>query len=316
MAVRDNLRVFILLMFLVEGTAWVLQRGSTRRWAARRLFSAELGAPSSSELPDSFEAAVDGAVSSTIAAATDGWEKLSITFDTSAGDATYTMLKSTIPMAQKFVAGVAGPLLALQNEASEAANKTTVRLYFPDAGSAALAQRDWKVGSPEALVPASVRFASLLRDMPEPTDGALVFIAPRASEVDALKPVLKKVEDWGIPIVFINPMLIDQGVVGFGYAGRLLRESLLDTLVCSYYLRTLEWGAVARAYPKAYTVHQADESAPGGYKLLATSSKLPDGETLDDIYEDNNGGGNDRDGGSGNGFLDGFNKFVKGFQSI
>jgi len=35
-----------------------------------------------------------------------------------------------------------------------------------------------------------------------------------------------------IPIVFINPMLIDQGVVGFGYAGRILRETLLDALVC------------------------------------------------------------------------------------
>jgi len=73
------------------------------------------------------------------------WEKLSITFDTSAGDATYTMLKSTLPMAQKFVAGLAGPLLELQNDENAEVNKTTVRLYFPDAGSAALAQRDWKV---------------------------------------------------------------------------------------------------------------------------------------------------------------------------
>jgi hypothetical protein len=84
----------------------------------------------------------------------------------------------------------------------------------------------------------------------------------------------------------------------------------------SYYLRTLEWGAVARSYPNAYSVLQADDGAPGGYRLLTTSAKLPDGETLEDIYEQNNGGGNDRDGGSGNGFLDGFNKFVKGFQSI
>jgi hypothetical protein len=66
------------------------------------------------------------------------------------------MLKSTLPMAQKFVAGVAGPLLALQNEAGSGANKTTVRLYFPDAGSAALAQRDWKVAL--ALHPRVVLF--------------------------------------------------------------------------------------------------------------------------------------------------------------
>jgi len=48
-------------------------------------------------------------------------------------------------MAQKFVAGLAGPLLELQNDENAEVNKTTVRLYFPDAGSAALAQRDWKV---------------------------------------------------------------------------------------------------------------------------------------------------------------------------
>ena len=81
----------------------------------------------------------------------------------------------------------------------------------------------------------------------------------------------------------------------------------------SYYLRTLEWGAVTRAYPRAYSVHQADADAPGGYKLLTTTAKLPDGETLEDIYESFNGGG---EAGGGNGFMDGFNKFVKGFQSI
>lgn len=42
-------------------------------------------------------------------------------------------------------------------------------------------------------MPSSVRFASLLRDMPDESDAALIFIAPRASEVDALKPVLDKV---------------------------------------------------------------------------------------------------------------------------
>jgi len=70
---------------------------------------------------------------------------------------------------------------------------------------------------------------------------------------------------------------------------------------------------VARSYPKAYSVHQADKSAAGGYRLLTSSAKLPDADTLEEIYEENNGGGGD---GSGNGFMDGFTKFVKGFQSI
>jgi hypothetical protein len=93
------------------------------------------------ELPDSFDAACVQAVSSTLAANADGWQRLQLTFDTSAGDATYTLLKSSLPFSQKYLQSLVPQLLAQMGSSENA----TVRLYFPDAGSAALAQRDWKV---------------------------------------------------------------------------------------------------------------------------------------------------------------------------
>ena len=50
----------------------MMPKGPAPRWAAGRLFSSELNGPLASELPDSFDAAVEGAISSTLAAATDG----------------------------------------------------------------------------------------------------------------------------------------------------------------------------------------------------------------------------------------------------
>jgi len=276
-----------------------------------------------SDLPDSFDQAVEGAAACTVQALADGWSRLRVDFDTSGGDATYTMLKSSMPMTQRFIASTAAPLLggATNSEAGGeegAASERTIRLYFPDAGSAALAQRDWKVGTASALVPPCARFASLSRDTPDSKDAALIFICPRASEVDALKKVLawheEKLGDE-VPLIFINPDLVDMGVTGFGLAGRMLRESLINTLVPAYYLRTLEWGAVTRSYPLGFSTWLEDESAEGGYTLLDTRERLPNAEDLDELYSSSAGGPGGGDEGGGN-FLAGFGKFVQGFGRI
>jgi hypothetical protein len=191
------------------------QRPLLSRNPIRRSITASAAAEGMLEtttLPDSFDASVALAVESTLTCRADGWLKLRVDFDTSQGDETYTKLKSSMPFTQKFIAQIVTDLLAGEADQSNeeedsepAADAKTVRLYFPDAGSAALAQRDWKVGTAESLVPDSVRFASLSRDRPAATDGAIIFICPRASEVDFLKVVLRDVEDQDMPLIFINP---------------------------------------------------------------------------------------------------------------
>ena len=219
---RSTLPVFV-TFFLPSSLLSFSPGPPARLIARRRLEGAVVRAASeflegaTTDLPDSFDTSVSLAVQSTLASKADGWLKLRVDFDTSQGDETYTKLKSSMPFTQKFVAQIVPELLAPAGDAGDADGNLetkkaeaetpqgTVRLYFPDAGSAALAQRDWKVGTAEALVPQNVRFASLSRDLPEASDGAIIFICPRASEVDFLKVVLKKVEELDLPLIFINP---------------------------------------------------------------------------------------------------------------
>jgi hypothetical protein len=114
--------------------------------------------------------------------------------------------------------------------------------------------------------------------------------------------------------VFVNPNLVDMGVTGFGMAGRLLRERLIDPLVTTYYLRTLPWGALTRLWPRTFSVWQEDEGADGGYRLIASLDRLPSNPEVEDIYDVENGLAQGK--GAGGGFLDQFGDFVNGMMRL
>ena len=103
------------------------------------------------------------------------------------------------------------------------------------------------------------------------------------------------------------------GVTGFGMAGRRLRERLLDGLVNIYYLRTLQWGALTRVWPNAFSVWQEDEGAGGGYRLIRSQSTLPSNPEVEDIYDIENGNLQERKGG---GFLDQLGDFANGMMKL
>ena len=96
-------------------------------------------------------------------------------------------------------------------------------------------------------------------------------------------------------------------------AGRLLRERLIDPLVNTYYLRTLQWGALTRTYPNAFSVWQEDEDAEGGYKLIRALDRLPSNPEVEDIYDIANGLANEKEGG---GPLDMLGDFVNGMMRL
>ena len=120
--------------------------------------------------------------------------------------------------------------------------------------------------------------------------------------------------------IFINPLLVDMGVTGFGYAGRRLRERLLDTLVGIYYLRTVPNGAVTRQYPSSYTIWQEDINAVNtGYTCIANcNNRLPSNPEVIDIFDNYNSGNGDttNNKNSGGGFLDQFGDFVNGMMRL
>jgi hypothetical protein len=220
----------------------------------------------------------------------------------------------------------------IQNGGREPSDSSTplwtgpkARIYFPDEGSAALARRDWKpsAANPEdALVPPCVEFSSCggvqLQDISK--DELIFFFCPRASEAEFVEEALSRSEEMlGDRLkltVFVNPLLVDMGVTGFGMAGRMLRERLIDRLTQTYYLRTLPWGALTRLYPRQFTVWQEDENAQDGYRMIKSMDRLPSNPEVEDIYDIENGLANDPEKSKGFGFLNALGDFVNGMTKL
>lgn len=200
------------------------------------------------------------------------------------------------------------------------------RIYFPDEGSAALARRDWKPDSPsadEALVPPCVQFSSCggVQSMVDNSKDVLVFFfCPKASEAEFVEETLMKCEEQLVDqlqlTVFVNPLLVDMGVTGFGMAGRMLRERLIDPLTPAYYLRTLSWGALTRVWPSQFTVWQEDGNAEGGYRMIKSMDRLPSNPEVEDIYDYENGLSNDPEASKGFGLLNAIGDFVNGMTRL
>ena len=206
----------------------------------------------------------------------------------------------------------------MEEEAAAAWKGPVFRVYFPDEGSAALARRDWKINTPDALVPPCVGLASVGGVQSHDTNQDIVnlFFCPKASEAEFVEDILYKTEAGGniVLSVFLNPNLVDMGVTGFGMAGRMLRERLLDDLAVSYYLRTLQWGAMTRAWPSEFSVWQEDENKEGGYRLIKSLDNLPSNPEVEDIYDIENGLMNvPKD---GLGFLNALGDFVNGMTRL
>jgi hypothetical protein len=194
-----------------------------------------------------------------------------------------------------------------------------VRIYFPDEGSAALARRDWIGASPaDAKVPPCVFMSACggIQNTDVSKDDIVFFFCPKASESESVEELLLKTETTSTNLrltIFVNPVLVDMGVTGFGMAGRMLRERLLDGLVDTYYLRTLQWGALTRVWPNAYSVWQEDVDAEGGYRLIKALPYLPANPEVEDIYDIENGSMNERE---SPGFLDQLGDFAQGMMRL
>lgn len=151
------------------------------------------------------------------------------------------------------------------------------KVFFPDAGAAALARRDWgtvpfkidDVGSPR----------SIIEDKIQPDDQAFLLVGPSAVEVAQVEKLSNMAGDR--PFILLNPQMEDIYIVGIGYAARQLRDRFLSTIESCYYIRSLEQAAVFRSYPSLWQVWL--EETNGEYKLIAEEPQRPAGDTLDQI---------------------------------
>ncbi|GAB4473278.1 MAG: DUF1995 family protein [Elainellaceae cyanobacterium] len=203
------------------------------------------------QLPDSLDEAIAQAVQSTEAAIANGLTRLQVEF-------LFPELR-VMPVAQAFAAGLA-------------AQGSGLRVFFPDAGAAALARRDW------GEVPYAIRGIEDLKTEIQPEETLILFVQPSSVEVEKVEALCQQAGDR--PVIFFNPRLEDVATIGIGYAGRQLRERFLNQFQPCYSIRPLEGAAVFRAYPALWQVWLEQGEA---YQLIAEDAQRPAGEALDAI---------------------------------
>ncbi len=147
------------------------------------------------------------------------------------------------------------------------------KVYFPDAGAAALARRNW--GNPDFVV----RGLGELKGQMEADDQLYLFVEPSAIEVSQVEEMCNQAGDRFV--VMLNPRLEDVATIGIGYAGRQLRERFLSTLEPIYYLRPMAGAVLWRAYPQSWQLWQ--ETPGAAYQPVAEFDQKPSGETLERV---------------------------------
>jgi hypothetical protein len=220
-----------------------------------------------SALPNTLEEAIEQAKVATKAALNDGYTRLQVELQ-------FPELKM-MPVAQQFIP-------AFEDLGDQ------LRIYFPDAGAAALARRDW------GEQPYTIRGIRDLNAEIQPDDRLILFVEPSSVEVQEVEQLCQTAMDR--PVVLLNPRMEDIVIIGIGLAGRQLRDRFLNTFESCYYLQPLEKAAIFRAYPEPWQVwlEKVPESAAAldpesnldyepDYELVAELPQKPSGEAIDRI---------------------------------
>lgn len=158
------------------------------------------------------------------------------------------------------------------------------KIFFPDAGAAALARRDWN--NPDF----TIRGLGELTEPVDDDDDLYMVVNPSSVEVATVESLCNAALDR--PVILLNPKLEDVAVVGIGYAARQLRDRFLSQIETCYYIRAVDGGALYRSYPGPWQIWR--ETAPEEYELIQDLSTRPSGEEIDRIlYGDTEAGNSD-----------------------
>lgn len=147
------------------------------------------------------------------------------------------------------------------------------KVFFPDAGAAALARRDW--GNPDFVI----RGLGELIEPIDADDDLYLLVNPSSIEVKEVESLCNQVT--GQPVILLNPSLEDIATIGIGYAGRQLRERFISKIQTCYYLRPIDGAAVYRCYPGPWQLWR--ETSPEEYEWVADLPNRPSSEDIDRI---------------------------------
>ncbi|MBD2246060.1 DUF1995 family protein [Nostoc sp. FACHB-888] len=208
-----------------------------------------------SELPNSLEDAIAQSRVAVQAALADGCTRIQVEF-------LFPELKF-MPVAEQFL-----PLFTEYD--------SRLKIFFADAGAAALARRDW-TDAPFQILDIGTGRAASLETKIQPEDEIFLFIAPTSVEVPQVEKLCEIIGDR--PLVLLNPRLEDSGTVGIGYTARKIRDRFISTIESAYYLRPIDdETAVYRSYPGQWEVWLETD---GEYQRIAELPKRPSGDELD-----------------------------------
>ncbi|WP_251955691.1 DUF1995 family protein [Nostoc commune] len=208
-----------------------------------------------SQLPNSLEDAIAQSQTAVQAALKDGLTRIQVEF-------LFPELKF-MPVAEQFL-----PLFTEYD--------SRLKIFFADAGAAALARRNW-VDAPFQILDIGTGRAASLQAKIQPEDEIFLFIAPTSIEVPQLEKLCEIISDR--PLVFLNPRLEDAGTVGIGYTARKVRDRFISTIESAYYLRPIDdESALYRCYPGQWEVWLETN---GEYQRIAELPTKPSGDELD-----------------------------------
>lgn len=156
--------------------------------------------------------------------------------------------------------------------------ESRLKVFFADAGAAALARRDWTDVQFKIQDIGTGRAASLESKI-QPEDEIFLFIAPTSVEVPQLEKLCEIIGDR--PVIMLVPRLEDSSVVGIGYTARETRRRFISTIESCYYIRPVDdQSALFRCYPGLWEVWLETQ---GEYQQVAELPKKPSGDELDGI---------------------------------
>ncbi|MCC5646198.1 DUF1995 family protein [Nostoc sp. CHAB 5824] len=208
-----------------------------------------------SELPNTLEDAIAQSRVAVQAALADGCTRIQVEF-------LFPELKF-MPVAEQFL-----PLFTEYD--------SRLKIFFADAGAAALARRDW-TDAPFQILDIGTGRAASLQTKIQPVDEIFLFIAPTSVEVVQVEKLCQEIGDR--PLVLLNPRLEDAGTVGIGYTARKIRDRFISTIESAYYLRPVDdETALYRCYPGQWEVWL---EIGGEYQRIAELPTKPSGDELD-----------------------------------
>ena len=156
--------------------------------------------------------------------------------------------------------------------------ESRLKVFFADAGAAALARRDWTDAQFQISDIGTGRAASLEAKI-QPEDEIFLFIAPTSVEVPQLEKLCELIGER--PVIMLTPRLEDSSVVGIGYTARETRRRFISTIESCYYIRPVDdQSALFRCYPGLWEIWLETE---GGYQKITELPKKPSGDELDAI---------------------------------